>query len=177
MYRNQGNQCPLPLCECSFTHQVLDPWHIHPSPLDHWKPIKVQRKFLQMFAEKQGLQFPHEWFTFISFTIFISRYKITQHQLENAGGSPLLKLHSRSPSRAISEAFPEVKWLPWKFAHPKVNSIFLLSLISRNFGKAKELGTPSSNGRRKNWNWKTQRTGIEFNIGMIADISSLYSMF
>ena len=42
-------------------------------------------------------------------------YNITVQDLLDLGGGGLVMKHGQSPSKLLSEAFPEYDWLPWKF--------------------------------------------------------------
>src|SRR5689334_22139684 len=62
-----------------------------------------QRTFLDRLGRQLGFTAMEDW------------YKITQRDIISNGGSSFLQKHGNSPSRLLESAYPEHKWVVWKF--------------------------------------------------------------
>lgn len=80
------------------------PWNFHTVPFGFWQDPANQRKFFEYVRTKHGIQSLDDWYE-----------KLTGKLINDNNGGGLLKLHKGSPITALMAAYPEHKWLAWKF--------------------------------------------------------------
>ena len=79
------------------------PWKFKTIPFNYWNDLKNQRKFLDWLASLLQIKEYKDW------------YKIDSKTIKSHNGNALLKIYNDSPSKLISNVYPNYEWLPWKF--------------------------------------------------------------
>lgn len=85
-------------------------WKFPRTPADYWLTREHQRRFFDWLAAKQGLKSLDEF------------YQLTAANATANGAEQLMALHHDSIFSALSFAYPEHRWQPWKF--PKTSRHF-----------------------------------------------------
>lgn len=82
------------------------PWKFDsPLPKGFWDNLSNQRYFFDWLGKYLGFKSKEDY------------YKLTRTDIEQNGGISLLGQYNNSIFNAISTAYPEYDWLPWKFGY------------------------------------------------------------
>jgi len=79
-------------------------WKSNRVQAEFWQERRTQRLFFESLANERGLK------------TFEDYYGLTSAEASEKGGNLLMSIHRDSMFNALSTAFPEHTWQPWKFS-------------------------------------------------------------
>lgn len=97
-----GACLPVALKEVYPEHDWKE-WLFHKPPIGIWSEPSVVRRYFDWLGTELHIQKPEDWYSITRDTIFKHR------------GAGVLEKFDGSFPKALMAAYPEHKWLPWKF--------------------------------------------------------------